>query len=327
MKFLITGGAGFLGAALANRLARGGHSVRVLDDLTTGDPDRLARTVLFTRGDVADVPKLWTLLQDVDCVYHLAARVSVPESILYPREYNAVNVGGTVAVMEAIRDAGVKRVVFASSGAIYGVQPQQPVHEDLPPNPDSPYAVSKLAAEHYVRTIGALWNIETVCLRIFNAYGPGQPLPPSHAPVIPQFIKQALSGGSIVIFGEGGQTRDFVYIDDVIDALEAAARARQIDREVINIGSGEETSIESLIELIGRLARNPVVPLRNTSGGGVKRLWANIGKAHALLNYHPQVGLEEGLRLIIERDQRFSLSRRDTAPLSDKRFSTGTQVR
>ncbi len=326
MRFLITGGAGFLGAALANRLARDGHTVRVLDDLTTGDPDRLARNVLFTRGDVADVPKLWTLLQDVDCVYHLAARVSVPESILYPREYNAVNVGGTVAVMEAIRDAGVKRVVLASSGAIYGAQPQQPVHEDLPPNPDSPYAVSKLAAEHYVRTIGALWNIETVCLRIFNAYGPGQALPASHAPVIPQFIKQALSGGSIVVFGEGGQTRDFVYIDDVIDALEAAALARQVDREVINIGSGEETSIDSLIDLIGRLIHNPIVPLRNTSGGGVKRLWANIGKAHALLNYHPKVSLAEGLRLTIERDQRFNPARRDTAPLFDKRLSADPRV-
>src|SRR5512143_2740063 len=224
MKFLITGGAGFLGAALANRLARDGHTVRALDDLTTGDPDRLARNVLFTRGDVADVPKLWTLLQDVDCVYHLAARVSVPESILYPREYNTVNVGGTVAVMEAIRDAGVKRVVLASSGAIYGVQTQQPVHEDLPPNPDSPYAVSKLAAEHYVRTIGALWNIETVILRIFNAYGPGQPLPPSHAPVVPRYLKQVLGGGSLVVYGGGTQTRDFVYIDDVVRAMAAAAR-------------------------------------------------------------------------------------------------------
>ncbi len=319
MKFLVTGGAGFLGAALANRLARNGHTVRVLDDLTTGDPDRLLRSVLFTRGEVTDVPKLWTLLQDVDCVYHLAARVSVPESMLYPREYNAVNVGGTVAVMEAIRDAGVKRVVFASSGAVYGTQPQQPVHEDLPPNPDSPYAVSKLAAEHYVRTIGALWNIETVCLRIFNAYGPGQPLPPSHAPVIPQFIKQALNNGSIVIFGKGGQSRDFVYIDDVIDALEAAATARQIDREVINIGSGAETTIEELIDLIGRITHNPIVPLRNTSGGGVNRLWANIGKAHALLGYAPKVSLEEGLRATIERDARFSLSRRDTAPLHEKR--------
>ncbi|HTP07838.1 MAG TPA: NAD-dependent epimerase/dehydratase family protein [Anaerolineae bacterium] len=326
MRFLVTGGAGFLGAALANRLARGGHTVRVLDDLTTGDPERLARNVLFTRGDVTDVPKLWTLLQDVDCVYHLAARVSVPESILYPREYNAVNVGGTVAVMEAIRDAGVKRVVLASSGAIYGAQTQQPVHEDLPPNPDSPYAVSKLSAEHYVRTIGSLWNIETVCLRIFNAYGPSQPLPPSHAPVIPQFIKQALSGGSIIVFGEGGQTRDFVYLDDVIDALEAAALARQVDREVINIGSGEETSLGALVDLIGRLTHNSIVPLRNTSGGGVKRLWANIGKAQALLNYRPKVSLEEGLRLTVERDPRFSLSRRDTAPLSERRLSPDTQA-
>ena len=324
MKFLITGGAGFLGAALANRLTRSGHTVRVLDDLTTGDPNRLARHVLFTRGDVADVPKLWTLLQDVDCVYHLAARVSVPESILYPREYNTVNVGGTVAVMEAIRDAGVKRVVFASSGAIYGVQAQQPVHENLPPNPDSPYAVSKLAAEHYVRTIGALWNIETVCLRIFNAYGPGQPLPPSHAPVIPQFIKQALSGGSIVVFGEGGQTRDFVYVDDVIDALEAAAQARRVDREVINIGSGEETSLEALIEMIGQIIHNPIVPLRNTQGGGVQRLWANIGKAQELLNYHPRVSLAEGLSFTLERDQRFHLSQRDTAPLPEKRWQANT---
>ena len=321
MKFLVTGGAGFLGTALANRLARNGHTVRVLDDLTTGDPDRLLRSVLFTRGEVTDVPKLWTLLQDVDCVYHLAARVSVPESILYPREYNAVNVGGTVAVMEAIRDAGVKRVVFTSSGAVYGTQPQQPVHEDLPPNPDSPYAVSKLAAEHYVRTIGALWNIETVCLRIFNTYGPGQPLPPSHAPVIPQFIKQALNNGSIVIFGKGGQSRDFVYIDDVIDALETAATARQIDREVINIGSGAETTIEDLIDLIGRITHNPIIPLRNTSGGGVNRLWANIGKAHALLGYAPKFSLEEGLRATIERDARFSLSKRDTAPLIEKRLA------
>ncbi len=321
MRFLVTGGAGFLGAALANRLARNGHTVRVLDDLTTGDPNRLLRPVFFTRGEVTDVPKLWTLLQDVDCVYHLAARVSVPESMLYPREYNAVNVGGTVAVMEAIRDAGVKRVVFTSSGAVYGTQPQQPVHEDLPPNPDSPYAVSKLAAEHYIRTIGALWNIETVCLRIFNAYGPGQSLPPSHAPVIPQFIKQALNNGTIVIFGKGGQSRDFVYIDDVIDALEAAATARQIDREVINIGSGAETTIEDLINLIGRITHNPIVPLRNTSGGGVNRLWANIGKAHALLGYAPKVSLEEGLRATIERDARFSLSKRDTAPLNENRMA------
>jgi UDP-glucose 4-epimerase len=305
MNFLVTGGAGFLGAALANRLARSGHTVRVIDDLTSGDPTRLDSNVLFTRGDVTDVPKLWSLLQGIDCVYHLAARVSVPESLLYPRDYNAVNVGGTVAIMEAMRDAGVKRVVFASSGAVYGAQQQQPVHEDLPPNPDSPYAVSKLAAEHYVRTIGALWKIETVCLRIFNAYGPGQPLPPSHAPVIPQYLRQALNNGSLVMFGDGSQSRDFIYIDDVINALEAASIAQHIDREVINIGGGSETSIKSLIELIGQIANKPIEPLRNTSGGGVKRLWANIGKANALLSFAPKISLEDGLRLMLEKDARF----------------------
>ncbi len=318
MRFLITGGAGFLGAALANRLAQAGHAVRVLDDLTTGDPNRLARSVVFTRGDVTDVPKLWTLLQDVDCVYHLAARVSVPESILYPREYNAVNVGGTVAIMEAIRDAGVKRVVLTSSGAVYGPQTLQPVHEDISPNPDSPYAVSKLAAEHYVRTIGRLWKIETVCLRIFNAYGPCQPLPPAHAPVIPQFIKQALSKGSIVIFGNGAQTRDFVYIDDVVTALEAAATARQVDQEVINIGSNVETSIAVLVAMIGRITGSSIVPLRNNNNGGVQRLWASIGKARTLLNYTPKVMLEDGLRLTIERDERFQTLIRHAPAMGEK---------
>lgn len=319
MRFLITGGAGFLGAALANRLAQAGHAVRVIDDLTTGDPNRLARSVVFTRGDVTDVPKLWTLLQDVDCVFHLAARVSVPESILYPREYNAVNVGGTVAVMEAIRDAGVKRVVLASSGAVYGAQAVQPVHETLSPNPDSPYAVSKLAAEHYVRTIGRLWNIETVCLRIFNAYGPGQPLPPSHAPIIPQYIKQALSHGSIVIFGNGVQTRDFVYIDDVVNALEAAATAQRIDQEVINVGSNAETSIAALVDMIGRITHNSIIPLRNNSGGGVQRLWASSDKARLLLNYTPKVRLEDGLRLTIERDARFQTLTRHVSAAGEKR--------
>lgn len=319
MRFLITGGAGFLGAALANRLVKQGHVVRVLDDLTSGDPARLDPAVLFTRGDVADVPKLWTLLQDVDCVYHLAARVSVPESILYPREYNTVNVGGTVAVMEAIRDAGVKRVVLASSGAVYGAQDQQPVHEALPPHPDSPYAVSKLAAEHYVHTIGALWKIETVSLRIFNAYGPGQQLPPSHAPAIPQFLKQALTDGSLVAFGDGRQTRDFVYVDDVVNALEAAATARNVNREIINIGGGAETSIDQLIELIGRVTQTPLLPLRNPSGGGVSRLWANIDKARRLLGYSPRVTLDEGLRLTLSHDARFSALLASAAARREKR--------
>ncbi|MBN1886451.1 MAG: NAD-dependent epimerase/dehydratase family protein [Thermoflexales bacterium] len=307
MRCIVTGGAGFLGAALANRLVQDGHTVRVIDDLSAGDPKRLDRRVSFTRGDVIDVPKLWTLLHDVECVYHLAARVLVSESILYPREYNAVNVGGTVAVMEAMRDAGVKRVVLASSGAVYGEQKRQAVREDMPPHPDSPYAVSKLAAEHYVRTIGRLWGIETVILRIFNAYGPGQAMPPAHAPVVPKLIHQASGGGSLVIFGDGRQTRDFVYVDDVVEAMTAAATARHVDGEVINVGSGQETSVRDLAIKIGQIVGCPVEPLYSQAqSGGVERLSADIGKAGRLLKYTPQVNLEDGLRLILQHDPRFA---------------------
>lgn len=306
MRFLVTGGAGFIGAALANRLVREGHHVRVIDDLSAGDPKRLDSRVLFTRGDVKDVPKLWTLLQDVDCVYHLAARVSVPESILYPRDYNDVNVGGTVAVMEAVRDAGVKRVVLASSGAIYGEQPKQPVSEKFIPYPDSPYAVSKLASEYYVFTIGALYGIETVALRIFNAYGPGQFVPASHAPVIPQFLKQAVKGGSLIVFGDGNQTRDFVYIDDVVDALYAAATATDVDRHIINVGSGQEVSINQLVEKVARATGRRVNHLYSqANSGGVSRLVADISLARRKLGFSPKVDLDRGLDLMLALDPQF----------------------
>jgi len=310
MRILITGGAGFLGAALANRLLREGHRVRVLDDLSAGSADALHPDIHFTRGDVTDKPKLWSLLNGVECVYHLAARVSVSESILYPREYNATNVGGTVALMEAMRDAGVRRVVLASSGAIYGEQPVPRVTEDLPPRPTSPYGVSKLAAEHYVTTIGRLWGIETVILRIFNAYGPRQPLPPAHPPVIPQFLQQALGGGSLVVFGDGSQIRDFVYIDDVVEALVVAARARSVNRRTINIGSGEGTSINDLVRAVERVTGRPLQVLHVASeSGGVSRLVADISLAKELLNYRPRVSLEEGLSLLMKRDPRFQMER------------------
>jgi UDP-glucose 4-epimerase len=306
MNFLVTGAAGFLGSALANHLVQAGHAVRGLDDLSAGDPSRLLPQVLFTRGDVNDRPRLWTLLQGVECVYHLAARVAVPESVLYPREYNAVNVGGTVSVMEAMRDAGVRRVVLVSSGAVYGDQSIQPVHEALPPNPRSPYAVSKLAAEYYVRTIGTLWGIETVALRVFNAYGPGQPLPASHAPVIPRFLKQALSGASLVVHGNGEQTRDYVYADDVVEALAAAATAGDVDRLVINVGSGRETSVRDLAALVAEATRSRVEPIfSRAESGGVSRMCADLSLAARKLNFQPRVSLAEGLRLTLERDPRF----------------------
>lgn len=302
MRFLITGAAGFLGSALANQLARAGHSVRGLDDLSTGNPEALLPEVHLTRGDINDRPRLWTLLQDIDCVYHLAARVSVPESMLYPREYNTVNVGGTVTLMEAIRDVGVRRVVFISSGAVYGEQGTQPLTEDASPNPQSPYAVSKLSAEYYVRTIGMLWNIETVVLRVFNAYGPGQHVPPVHAPVIPLFLRQAVNHGTLVIHGDGSQTRDYVYVDDVVTAMVAAATAKEANQKIINVGSGVETSIRELVRLvIATTGGNPEIIYNPRNEGGVRRMCASLRLAEAILGYRPTTSLEEGLRLTLEK--------------------------
>jgi len=306
MNFLVTGAAGFLGSALANRLAREGHQVRGIDDLSAGDPERLDPGVLFSRGDIVDRPKLWSMLQEVDCVYHLAARVVVPESVLYPREYNATNVGGTVSVMEAMRDVGVKRVVFASSGAVYGDQRKVPLAESLTPDPRSPYAVSKLAAEYYVRTIGALWGIETVVLRIFNAFGPGQPLPAAHPPVVPHFLRQAIRGGSMVLHGNGEQTRDFVYVDDVVEAMVAAATAPSIDRLTLNIGSGVETSLKTLAQQVLEISNSSAEwILREDQDPGPSRMAADIRLARSRLGYKPHTTLQDGLRRMLTRDLRF----------------------
>ena len=305
MNFLITGAAGFLGSSLANHLAMEGHQVRGLDDLSTGGPNTLSPDVHFNRGDVRDRPKLWTLLQDVDCVYHLAARVSVPESIIYPREYNEVNVGGTVSLMEAMRDVGVRRVVFISSGAVYGVQQVQPLVETIIPFPHSPYAVSKLAAEYYVRTIGDLYGIETVSLRVFNAYGPGQHLPASHPPVIINMLRQAIRNGSIIVHGDGNQTRDYIYLDDVISGMIAASTAPNLDNLVINIGRGVETSVRELVRLTQELTGTRAEVLYNPrSDPGVSRMCADLNLAREKLGFQPRVNLLDGLRLTLERDPR-----------------------
>jgi UDP-glucose 4-epimerase len=306
MRFLITGGAGFIGSHLANHLHQMGHYVRVLDDMSSGDPAHLHPDIFVKRGDVRDVPSIWSLLHGVDIVYHLAARVSVPASILYPREYNDVNVGGTVALLEACRDVGVGRVVLASSATVYGRQEKQPIHEEAPSRPAVPYAVSKMAAEHYLFTMGQLEGFETVSLRIFNAYGPGQALPPTHAPVIPYVMQQVVQNASVVIYGDGNQTRDFVYIDDVVAALTAAAVAPHIDRQTINVGSGEETSINDLAFLIGDVVGKKARLLHNQEvGSGVDRLVADVSKAEVLLDFRPKVSLKKGLQNLYKQDPIF----------------------
>jgi UDP-glucose 4-epimerase len=306
MRFLITGAAGFLGAPLANRLVGDGHNVVGLDDLSTGNPDRLSPNVNLVRGDVNDRPKLWSLLQEVDCVYHLAARVIVPESILYPREYSQVNVGGTVSLMEAMRDVGVHRVIFISSGTIYGNQNIQPLKETARPNPHSPYAVSKLCAEYYVRTIGDLWGIETVCLRVFNAYGPGQHLPPSYAPVIPYSLHQAIQNGTIIIHGDGKQSRDYVYVDDAVEAMVNSAIAPKANHLIINVGSGVETTVNEVVKMVLELTgQSPEVIHNAQHEGGPSRMCADINLAKTKLGYKPKKSLREGLKLTLTSNKNF----------------------
>ena len=307
MRILVTGGAGFLGSALSNALVADKHEVIVLDDLSAGDPNRLDPRVLFNRGTISNRPKVWSLLQGVECVYHMAARVLVAESVLYPKEYNEVNVSGTLALLEALRDVGVPRFIFASSGAIYGDQDRQPVDETAIPNPRSPYAVSKLSAEQYVHTIGALWGMGTIALRIFNAYGPGQPMLPAHSPVIPRFIHQAQGHGSLVIFGTGQQSRDFIYVDDVVNALKAALYAPLDMVRTVNIGSGTETSINTLANHILSITNSSSNIIHSpVQNGGVSQLSADISLAREILDYKPQYSLIEGLKRTLKTDPRFN---------------------
>jgi UDP-glucose 4-epimerase len=206
-------------------------------------------------------------------------------------------------------------VVLISSGAVYGDQGAQPLREDAPLNPRSPYAVSKLCAEYYVRTIGDLWNIETVVLRVFNAYGPGQHLPPSHPPVIPNFLRQAVRNGTLVIHGDGNQTRDYVFVDDVVNAMVAAATAPGVNRAIINVGAGTETSSRELANLVQHITKsNAEVVYSPRTDPGVSRMCADLTLAREQLGYRPRVSLEEGLRLTLERDARFKNETTRPAP-------------
>jgi UDP-glucose 4-epimerase len=199
-------------------------------------------------------------------------------------------------------------VVFISSGAIYGSQSEQPLKEEVTPNPSSPYAVSKLAAEYYVRTIGALWGMETVNLRVFNAYGPGQQLPPVYTPVIPNFLRQAVLEGTIIIHGEGNQTRDYVYKDDVVRAMVAAAIAPDVNQLTINVGSGRDVSVRDLARMVlEATGKQPETMFNQRTDPGPDRMCADLTRAREKLGYQPQISLEDGIRLTLENDPRFTI--------------------
>ena len=274
-----------------------------LDDCSAGEPERLRPEVNFVQNDLNSKESLWRLLKDVDVIYHLAAKVIVPDSLLYPAEYEKTNVGGTVTLLEAMHDVGNRKMIFASSGAIYGNQPVMPLREDMNPRPESPYAVSKLASEFYIRTIGQLWGLQAVCLRIFNCYGPYQGFTFAHSPVIPTFLRQSALKGTVVIHGDGNKTRDFVYVDDVVDAFIAAASLNNSEELVINIGSGQETSVNEVLELAQKVTGiEPQVVHNPRRVGGADRMCADLTLARKVLNYNPKVMLEEGMRKTFEAD-------------------------
>ena len=304
-RILVTGGAGFIGSYLVDGLVSGGFDVVVLDDFSGGRRENLSvhfgrSNFCLVEGDVnvkADVEKA---LEGVDVVFHLAAIVSVDFSVKNPLLVNEVNVGGTLNVLRQSLKAGVKRFVYASSCAVYGEPVNLPIDEEHPTKPMSPYGVSKLAAEYYCRVFCEVYGIETVCLRFFNVYGSRQVVGP-YSGVIMKFIDKLKHGKEPIIYGDGEQTRDFVFVGDVVDACLRAMRCRNCVGEMINVGSGVETTVnrlaDVLIELFGSRDVKPVYA--EPKAGDIRRSYADLSKAERMLGYKPKVFLKEGLTMML----------------------------
>jgi len=298
-KLVVTGGAGFIGSHLAEELARRGYYVVILDDLSTGRIENIElllkkKDVEFIEGSITDLPLLRRLCQDADYMFHQAAIPSVVRSMENPQLTHEVNVTGTLNVLLAARDNGVKKVVYASSSSVYGDTPVLPKSEDMAPNPRSPYAVTKLAGEYYCRVFQEAYGLSTVCLRYFNIYGPRQDPNSQYAAVIPSFIKKASGKSPPVIFGDGEQTRDFTFVKDAVEANILAAESNATD--MFNVGRSESTTINQLAQLIIKLTGNNVEPIHvKPRPGDVRHSLADISKAKTL-GYNPKYSLEEGLR-------------------------------
>ncbi|HLJ56815.1 MAG TPA: NAD-dependent epimerase/dehydratase family protein [Chthonomonadaceae bacterium] len=298
---LVTGGAGFIGSHLAWSLIEDGAAVRVLDNFSSGIRDRLAQMapgVDLVEGDVRDVEACQRACRGVDAVFHMAALVSVPQSVADPATSEAINTGGTLNMLLAARDAGVRRFVFSSSAAVYGDTATIPTPESALPMPASPYGVQKLTGEHYARNFCRLFGLETVALRYFNVYGPGQDPSAPYAAAIPKFLARLLRGEPAVVFGTGEQTRDFCYVGDVVAANRLAAAApSEAAGGVYNIGGGGRISLNRLLAMIGDAldVRAPVryEPPRD---GDILHSGADIRLAGERLGYHPTTSLECGLR-------------------------------
>lgn len=294
MRVLVTGGCGFIGSNLAEELSKY-YDVVVIDNLSTGSPDKLQNLdVEFVNGDITDLDLLQDLLEGVDFVFHQAAAVSVPESIKDPLKTNEVNIGGTLNVLIAARNCGVKKVINASSCAVYGDAHELPVSENVTPNPLTPYAITKLASEYYCQTFSEVYGLDTVSLRYFNIYGPGQNPQSDYAAVIPQFIHRTLNGKELVIYGDGEQTRDFVFVKDAVRANLLAMRSKE--NGVFNVASGKQISINQLASLIADDVDVIYEPQRE---GDIRHSVGDASKAKRL-GFETTYSIEDGLRETIE---------------------------
>ncbi len=300
---LVTGGAGFIGSHLVEALAAEGRSVRVLDDLSTGRAENLtsaAAPVDLRRGDVRDREAVAAAVSGCDLVYHLAAQVSVPASVERPQESHDVNLQGTLNVLTAARAAGVRRVVLASSAAVYGDRAVPPTREDAPLEPCSPYAVQKLASEHYLGVFHRLYGLEGVALRFFNVYGPRQDPSSPYSGVISIFVSRLRAGVAPTVFGDGGQTRDFVYVEDIVAGLVHAGRATTAPGAVYNLGTGERTSLLDLLQALQKSIGCNLVPrFAPPRAGDVRESCADISRACRDLEYRPRVRLAEGIARLV----------------------------
>ena len=303
MRALVTGGGGFIGSHLAARLVADGHDVRVLDNFATGRRSNIHAIgdVELVEGDIQSYERVHNAVRGCDVVFHQAALPSVPRSIQDPLTSNATNVIGTLNVLLAARDEGVRRVVYASSSSVYGANPALPKHEDLPTLPISPYATAKLASEGYCRSFGIGYDLDTVALRYFNVFGARQDPTSQYAAVIPNFITAMLQGAPVTIFGDGEQSRDFTHVDNVVDANLLAVEAAGVSGRVFNIAYGRKVTLNELVgelqELIGSNAEVHYEPARP---GDVKHSLADLTRARENLGYEPVVDLREGLTRTVE---------------------------
>lgn len=296
---LVTGGAGFIGSHIVDRLLAEGHAVRVMDDLSTGRRGNLAASqarIDLRIADIRDVELVRQAMQGVDTVFHTAARASVPRSVAEPVPAHEVNITGTLNLLLAARDAGVRRFIYSSSSSAYGDTPTLPKVETMRPAPLSPYAVSKLAAEHYCTVFAHVYGLQTVSLRYFNVFGPRQNPDSQYAAVIPAFVTRMLRGQRPVIYGDGEQSRDFCYIDNVVEANLLAARAERVNGEAVNIACGEHVSLNEIVRrlntALGTSLTPEYLPMRP---GDVRHSLADISAAEHLLKYVPRVLFAEGL--------------------------------